>query len=170
MLKPIVDIVNACDFPSMIPAVAQWHHQEWAHLNPGQTLSVRIEKMASYLDASVLSPDSFSPTLFIALNAEGEPVGTAALDLHDMDCQPILSPWLASVYVLPEMRRRGIASALVAHAVNCAVSEMGVDQMYLFTPNQRVFYEGLGWSQLQHLLYYGDEVDLMLYQRDSSAQ
>ncbi len=92
----------------MMPTVARWHHKEWAHLNPGQSLSIRIEQMAVYIEASATcttihseSPlkDRFRPKLFVALNDKGKPIGTAALDLHDMDDKPHLSPWLASVYV-----------------------------------------------------------------------
>ena len=179
MPKPMIEIVDVCNFPEMVPLVAQWHHQEWAHLNPGQSLSDRIEKMAAYLDQSAPcaktqdefpSSSRFVPKLFVAFNAEARPIGTAALDLQDMDDQPMLSPWLASVYVVPEMRRQGIASTLIAHAVNFAASKMGVEQLYLFTPNQRAFYEGLGWSHLQHLSYYGEDVDLMCYKFSINVQ
>lgn len=166
MNKPDVKIIDVCDAPKFIPVVARWHHAEWAHLNPGQTLAARINKMSAYLKVSVdaLGSESFTPKLFVALNGEGFPVGTAALDLHDMDNQPMLSPWLASVFVLPEYRQKGIATALVKYGVKVAVDDMGVKQIHLFTPNHRSFYERLGWVHSQRLSYYGELVDLMYYQ------
>lgn len=166
MNKPDVKIIDVCDAPKLIPIVAHWHHAEWAHLNPGQTLPARIKKMSAYLKVSTNAQgtDSFTPKLFVALNGEALPVGTAALDLHDMDNQPMLSPWLASVFVLPEYRQQGIGTALVKYALKVAVDEMGIKRMHLFTPNHRPFYERLGWVHSQRLSYYGEPVDLMYYQ------
>ena len=158
-------IADIRSFPNMIPDIALWHHQQWAHLNPGQTLADRIEKMQQYCLAG--NAGGFSPTLFIALDSDGALIGTAALDAQDMDCLPELTPWLASVFVLPKFRRRGVASALIGNACKVARNEMGVSRLYLFTPDQRAFYCRLGWVWMRNLSYYGERVDLMCLEQEA---
>ena len=46
--------------------------------------------------------------------------GSAAIIEHDMDTRMELSPWLASVFVAPEFRKRGIGSKLVTHVMEQA--------------------------------------------------
>ena len=70
-------------------------------------------------------------------------VGSASLIAQDMDTRPELSPWLASVYVAAEHRRQGIGSALVRRVAQEAAA-LGVETLYLFTPDQEHFYARLG--------------------------
>ena len=71
-----------------------------------------------------------------------------------MDTRPELSPWLASVYVAADHRRQGIGSALVRRVAEEAAS-LGVEALYLFTPDQERFYARLGWTVLERCTYRG---------------
>jgi N-acetylglutamate synthase-like GNAT family acetyltransferase len=93
------------------------------------------------------------PTTVIALSGS-RLLGSASLIAHDMDTHPELSPWLASVYVAPEYRRRGIGSALVQRIVAEAAS-LELDRLYLFTPDKERFYARLGWTVLERTVYRG---------------
>ena len=70
------------------------------------------------------------------------------------------SPWLASLYVAPEQRGRGLGARLVHAAVDAAAGQ-GIDQLFLFTPDHAKFYERLGWSRMLRTTLKGTPVDLM---------
>jgi GNAT superfamily N-acetyltransferase len=71
-----------------------------------------------------------------------------------------LSPWLAGVYVVPEARRRGIASSLVRYAESFA-AEVGVGRLYLHTDGSESLYQRLGWLPVGREPYEGSVVSIM---------
>lgn len=74
---------------------------------------------------------------------------------------PHLTPWLSSVYVPPEHRGRGIATALSLRAVEEA-RRLGHERIYLFTPNSRALYARLGWQDLEVLHRQGISLTVMV--------
>jgi GNAT superfamily N-acetyltransferase len=148
-----MNIVNLASAPEHIPTIAAWHHAEWGYLNPGGALESRIERMQRYLKGASV------PAMYIGVDGE-HLLGTAALVESDMDSHPELSPWLASVYVNPDYRKRGVGAALVKHLVSQAKIN-GFSRLYLFTPDQSKFYQGLGWEFIAQESYRGSEVTLM---------
>ena len=147
-------IVDLKVVPQHIPTLAAWHHAAWSHLNPGDSIESRIERMRQrYLGAEPL------PAMFVWV--EGDAVlGSAALVACDMDTRPELTPWLASVYVSDAHRRRGIGAALV-RTVTAKARELGFPELFLFTPDKEDFYAGLGWRIFAKELYRGDHVTVM---------
>jgi N-acetylglutamate synthase-like GNAT family acetyltransferase len=135
-----------------IPILARWHHQEWSYLNPDGSIEKRIERMQSF------SNDALIPSTFIAV--ENDLLGSAAIVAHDMDTKQELSPWLASVFVSPENRSRGIGSELVIQVMNQA-RNAGIKTLYLFTPDKEHFYIRLGWQTISNELYRGHMVTVM---------
>ncbi|MBD9362766.1 GNAT family N-acetyltransferase [Methylomonas fluvii] len=146
-------IINLSQEPHQIPTLAQWHHAEWADLNPGQTLEQRIKKMQAYLS------DKLIPSTFIYKH-ESQLAGSAAIIHNDMDTRPELTPWLASVYVAPEYRLQGIGAKLVRHVMR-QTQAAGLAKLYLFTPDQADFYAKLGWTTMAQEVYRGHRVTLM---------
>jgi len=146
-------IINLSKQPHHIPTLANWHHAEWAYLNPGGTLEQRIDKMQGYLG------DELVPSTYVYKQA-GRLAGSAAIIHSDMDSRPELAPWLASVYVAPEFRRQGIGSKLVEHVMSQARAG-GVVRLYLFTPDRADFYTKLGWTTMAEEKYRGQLVTLM---------
>ncbi|WP_244272242.1 GNAT family N-acetyltransferase [Halomonas aestuarii] len=134
--------------------VAAWQHAEWAHLSPGETLASRRAALRGECGPAGI------PSVFLAL-ALGRPVGTASLVAHDLDPRPALSPWLASVYVLPEWRGQGIASGLVRR-VEAEAAGNRIGRLYLFTPDQQALYRRLGWQDHETLVHHGETVTLMI--------
>lgn len=146
-------IINLRAAPEHIPTIAQWHHDQWGYLNPSGTLEKRIERMQRYLSGEAI------PSMYICV--EGDKVlGTAALVESDMDSHPELSPWLASVYVHADYRKRGIGALLVNKVVAVAKT-LGHSPLYLFTPDQAHFYENLGWQFIAQESYRGGNATLM---------
>src|SRR5215217_90608 len=83
------------------------------------------------------------PLAVIAFSAD-VPVGAACIRATDLASRPDLGPWLGSVYVVPEHRRRGIGRQLVARAEN-EVWSQGIKKLFLFTYDQEQLYASLGW-------------------------
>jgi predicted N-acetyltransferase YhbS len=98
------------------------------------------------------------PIAFVALD-DADIVGTASLIFDDLDGDP-RNPWLASVFVPAERRRRGIASALVG-AVEAAARRLGYPRLYLFTTSAASLYAGLGWRALEQRDYRGEHIQVM---------
>jgi N-acetylglutamate synthase-like GNAT family acetyltransferase len=141
------------DRPEFLPVLAGWHHGEWGRLHPGDTVEKRAERMKTHLGKEQV------PTTFVAL-AGGQPVGSASLVDYDMEGREDLTPWLASVYIAPEYRRRGVGSALVERVVEEA-RILGIETLYLFTWDQEQLYARLGWSVLERTEYKGERIVIM---------
>ena len=80
-----------------------------------------------------------------------------------MDTHMDLSPWLASLYVIPIYRSRGVGSALV-HRVIKEAEALGVETLYSFTPDREGFYIRLGWSTVERIEYRGYGVAIMVFE------
>jgi len=138
---------------ALVPIIAHWHHEEWGYFNPGDSVEKRIANLQTHLGRNQI------PTTFVFLSG-GILLGSASLVAHDMDTRMDLSPWLASVYVTPEQRSRGIGTALVQRVIEEAV-ELSVETLYLFTPDRKGFFASLGWSLVEHTEYRGQQVVIM---------
>ncbi|NIC05736.1 GNAT family N-acetyltransferase [Billgrantia bachuensis] len=151
-LDPI-NIVRLSPDSDHVPTVASWTYAEWGHLNPGYTAESWCEAFRRECGIAGV------PSVFVAMEGD-QPVGTAALMARDMDSRHELTPWLASVFVLPEWRGQGIASTLIRR-VEEEASACGTTQFYLFTPDQQALYRRLGWHDHEELSYRGEEVTIM---------
>ena len=151
-----MQIEYLADKAAFIPTLARWHHEEWGYLSPGGSVEQRVSKLQTHRGRQHI------PTTFVALS-EGMPLGSASLVAHDMDTRMDLSPWLASLYVTPEHRRRGVGTALVQRVLREAEA-LSVTTLYLFTPDREEFYTRLGWSLVERTEYRGQQVDIMALQ------
>ena len=146
-------IDTLANHPGTIPTLARWHHKQWKHLNPDDSIEQRIARLQVHLGQEPI------PTTFVALSSvEGrgvKVVGSASLFPHDMDTHPELTPWLASVFVAPQHRGQGIGTALIRRVIQQART-LGISQLYLFTtPDKEGFYARLGWSLIERTNYRG---------------
>ena len=99
------------------------------------------------------------PIAFVALDKSGGIVGTASLVFDDLEGDP-RNPWLASVFVPPRQRRKGVASALVG-TVERAARRLGYPRLYLFTTSASALYAGLGWRALEQRDHHGEHIEVM---------
>lgn len=139
--------------PDLATQVAAWGFAEWGHLNPGETLAQRVIRIQGKMNVDRV------PIAFAALDDDGGIVGTASLIFDDLEGDP-RNPWLASVYVPPEQRKKGIASALV-RTVEDAARRLGYTRLYLFTSTAPKLYADLGWCPLEQRDYRGDHIQIM---------
>lgn len=148
-----MQISSLKDKPHHLLPLARWHHAEWSYLNPARTLDERIEEMQEDLLGKAI------PTTFVAED-NGELLGSACILADDMSSHPELSPWLASVYVAEQHRKKGIGSVLVKRVMQHA-QESGVKRLYLYTPDQAQLYARLGWQVYSEESYNGTPVTIM---------
>ncbi|MBD3896560.1 GNAT family N-acetyltransferase [Halomonas sp. ML-15] len=144
-----------------LATVAGWTHAAWGHLHPGKTLADAIQQLRGECGAGGV------PSVFVAMH-DGVPVGTASLVVDDMSDRRDLSPWLASVFVLPEWRGRGIASSLVRR-VEAEARDAGIALFYLYTPDQQALYARLGWQPVEERDYRGEAVTIMRRRLDADT-
>jgi predicted N-acetyltransferase YhbS len=88
------------------------------------------------------------PRAFVA--HEGERfLGTVSIIACDEDRRPHYTPWIAALWVEPEVRQQGIGATLVERATEAAFST-GSGRVYLLSrERRRAFYKGLGWAVLE---------------------
>ena len=146
-------IVPLAERPDLAEQVSAWGFDEWGHLSQGQTPQTRLAEVRGEMNVDRV------PVTFVALGEDGGIVGTAALIFDDLVGDP-RNPWLASVYVPPEHRKKGIASALV-RAVEGKARELGYARLFLFTTSAPALYAGLGWSALEQRDYRGEHIQVM---------
>jgi len=141
------------DHPEAATLLAAWHHGEWKDLLPGWTHEQALAELRGHTGRRQI------PTTFVAVD-QGRVVGSASLLAADLDGWERLTPWVASVYVIPECRGMGIGRRLIARAVEEAAA-LGVPQVYLFTAGQEAYYARLGWSPLARTRHHTHEVVIM---------
>lgn len=141
------------DLPQHIPTLAAWHFAQWGELNPANDVATRIARFETHLQRAAV------PTTFVACD-DSELLGSASLVAHDLDIRPQLTPWLASVFVSPAHRSRGIGRLLVQRVMDEA-RDLGVAGLHLFTLDREQFYASLGWSLIERTVYRGREIAVM---------
>ncbi len=148
-------IVPLADRPDLVPALAEALWDFWGETFPHKTVAVRRASLAARMNRDRV------PTAVVAVGADGSALGTASILLDDMETRPDLNPWLATVFVMPGGRRRGLGGALCA-AAEAAAWRLGVERLYLFTFDQRGYYAGLGWRDLESVDYAGKATAIMV--------
>ncbi|ELY20577.1 GNAT family N-acetyltransferase [Vreelandella titanicae] len=142
----------SADDPNVV-LVSGWTFEAWGHLHPGLTQEQAIQHLKAECGQGGV------PSIFVAIQGE-TPVGTASLIADDMSIRREFTPWLASVFVVPEWRGQGIASALVRR-IEVEAAESGIERFYLYTPDQQALYRRLGWQDEESLEYRGENVTVM---------
>jgi predicted N-acetyltransferase YhbS len=146
-------IDTLANHPEAISTLASWSHNQWGYLYPERTLE-DVEKAV----AQRTNTDHI-PLALVAHDGD-ELVGTVCLKEHDMDNRQELTPWLAGLYVKASRRGEGFGRQLVA-AIEKKARELGVETLYLYTPESEGFYRQLGWSAVEHVEYHGHPATIM---------
>jgi len=142
-----VRIEYLADHPTLAPALAAWHHSEWRDLLPWWTADAALEELRTHRARRSL------PTTLVALDGSVA-AGSVSLLREDLPEWSHLGPWLASLYVVPAARGRGIGRMLVRRCL-AEAAELGIPRLYLFTAGQEAYYLRLGWQLLETTVYSG---------------
>ncbi|MEJ2638053.1 MAG: GNAT family N-acetyltransferase [Desulfosarcinaceae bacterium] len=87
-------------------------------------------------------------------------VGTVSLKVREMTTHTLLPYWVGAVYVVEQFRNRGIGTELITRATDKA-RDLGVETLYLHTPDKAGLYSRLGWEEIERIVYYDHEVVIM---------
>jgi len=136
------------------PRLAAWHHAQWGHLCPGDTVEDRLRRLEATADR-----EGKTPAVLVAHDGR-RPLGSASLVPNDLVDRPDLTPWLASVFVDPDVRRKGVGKRLVLAVMDYART-LGYREIHLITPDRADFYTRLGWHEIERRPYRGEQVTVM---------
>jgi GNAT superfamily N-acetyltransferase len=149
----MIEILPLAERSECIEQLARWHFAQWGPINPTSTVERRIERLRGHLEPGRV------PQTFVAVDGD-RLLGSASLVAADLPSRDDLSPWLASVYVDPPFRNRGVGAALVKRVAQEARS-LDFPTLYLFTPDRAAFYANLGWQVVERDEWNGCEVTVM---------
>ena len=141
------------DHPGLIPTFARWHYDEWRDLIPEWSYEQAAAELETHRHRAAV------PTTIVAFDG-AEPIGTASLLVEDLPEWKHLTPWVASVFVAPAWRGKGIGTLIVRRAVEVA-GQLGVPAVYLLTEGQAAFYTKLGWDTVEVSSARGHPITIM---------
>jgi predicted N-acetyltransferase YhbS len=96
------------------------------------------------------------PAVLVARRGE-KFLGSVNLLAHEITTRPMLSPWLAQLFVIAEERGRGVGAALV-RACLARFAELGFSRVHLYTASATTlpaYYAALGWKTIEEVEYLG---------------
>lgn len=150
-MKITVDYLK--NYPHLVPEISEYFYKEWGYLCPDRDLQGFEHSIRERLNVDHIP---------LALVATGNSIfyGTVCLKEFDLYTRKELSPWLAGLYVKAEFRKRGIGRLLIESITGLA-GQMGINELFLYTPNAENYYQRLGWSTICHEQYQGTDVSIM---------
>ncbi|HLC92684.1 MAG TPA: GNAT family N-acetyltransferase [archaeon] len=131
-----LEIKNLAYCKKHVPAISKWMWEEWDKKN-GIPL-----KAIEYRTRHCLGKKSI-PMTFVGIVNE-RPVATVSLWRNDVNSRQDLFPWLAALFVAPEMRKLGLGREMQEFALAKA-GELGFGKIYLMT-SYKNYYEKNGWK------------------------
>ncbi len=137
-----------------IPELARAHQHAWASLSPSLSITDSERRFVERAQRGQV------PTALIA-TVDNALAGVGCLVECDLDSHAHLTPWLASVLVLPAYRRNGIGSALSDRLATEAAS-LGFPRLFLFTFDKQTLYARLGWTTIDKGEHAGRPVTVMV--------
>lgn len=152
-------ILRLADAPHHLGTIAAWNHAEWG-MNSGHTLQDSIE----WFQDMIRKP---SEECLIA-ERDGAAIGMASLVDHDLAERPDLLHWLASVYVHPDFRKTGAATALI-QAVEQQAALRDIEHLHLYTNTAEQLYTRLGWKVCERF-QRGPETRFAIMRKDPLYQ
>ena len=141
------------DHPDLIPTLARWHYDEWQGLIPEWSYAEALRELATHTERAAV------PTTIVALEGD-ELIGSASLLVEDLPEWKHLTPWVASVFVVPAWRGKRVGSRIVEHAV-AEARQLGIPTVYLLTEGQAEFYRRLGWAEVEVSPARGHPITIM---------
>lgn len=153
----MVQIRFLADAPEHVDQLADWHHAQWQHLYSDWNHALARKELLEHAQCKTL------PTTLI-LTEDNVLLGSVSLVEVDAEALSNMgSPWLASLYVKVEKRGCGFGAALVKALLRHA-KNISVEKVFLFTPEHKPFYQGLGWNVLRQEHLNGQQVEVMSFQ------
>lgn len=104
--------------------------------------------------AAFANPEGALPVGLVALDAAGEPLGTAALKAAFTPEFAHLTPWASAGWVRPDLRRHGLG-ALLVRALEGEARRLGHTHLYCATATAITLLEREGWTDHAQTVHDG---------------
>jgi GNAT superfamily N-acetyltransferase len=130
------------DLRHLAPLCAAWSYSEWGCLEDGGR---QLHEIVEEYERRAGNPEAL-PQTWVCL-AGGRPAGMISLKQRDHMVEPSVTPWLASLFVHPAFRRRGIARKLCRMTIGEA-RRRGFTRLYLYTEADPGLYREFGWRPI----------------------
>ncbi len=134
-----IHIIHLLERPEAALTLQQWFIDEWAPWYGSKGPGDAEGDLAACRNRDKL------PICLVALNRDGDVVGTAALKTESIGSEHGIGPWLAAVLVGKGNERRGIGTALV-EAIEEEAARLGFRSIYTSTDSARGIMEHRGWK------------------------
>lgn len=126
--------------PEWAETLAGWHYQEWGALYADAWSLERCRQELRQHAARAACPGTW------VAEQSGVLIGSVSVVEKDADeLSEVPGPWLASLYVRPEARGRGLGRGLIRTAENAA-RDAGYPRLWLFTLQHTALYRSMAWQ------------------------
>ena len=141
--------------PELADELARWSWAEWRvfYETSGRGFD---DALNSYRERAQIDA---LPLALVAF-AGGKLVGTVSLKVQDLKTRPEITPWLASLFVIPEWRGRGVASLLIQRVL-AEARRLNLPRLFLWTSSAEALYLKLGWRLVERTEYCGKRIVIM---------
>jgi GNAT superfamily N-acetyltransferase len=141
---PNLRIVHLVEAPETVPTLAQWFVEEWAPYYGPDGPGVAEDDLLACCNRDEI------PIALVAVDAESNVVGTAALKSESVGSEPGQGPWLAAFLVGRKHRGKGVGTALV-EAIEKEACRLGFQTIYTSTDAAEGIYRRRGWQALNQV-------------------
>lgn len=148
-----IQIASLVDLPHARSILAAWHVEAFGEWLGGWSVADCLNELETH------GPPGRVPFTLVALQ-ETDVLGSISLIQDDPPAPTDLGPWLASFYVRPDLRGQGIGTLLHDRLLKEA-SDLGLREMYLWTPDASAWYAGRGWEHWSSFMAYGRASQIM---------
>jgi predicted N-acetyltransferase YhbS len=102
------------------------------------------------------------PAVLVATRG-GALAGSVNLIEREMTTRPLLSPWMAQLFVIETERGRGVGNILVKASISHVVA-LGFRRLHLYTSGTLTgYYSALGWKPIEQVEYLGKPRTIMAF-------
>ncbi len=143
------------DHRHLITKIAALLHDEWGAFPPWASLLAIEERLAAG------SQSYKAPFTLVALSAENDFLGTASIKRFELPAHHDKEHWLGEVFIPKGLRGKGIGSSLIGECIKRSF-DLGVQALYLYTPDQQRLYERFGWHEALQTVVNDEPVSIMV--------
>ncbi len=125
----------------LVSEIARTLNQSWGDLPPWSTTDKIRERLLTG------TGDAEFPHVLIAVDENGTFAATGSVKLYELPSRPAMVHWVGEIFVRPEHRGNGLGSRVTQALAEYAFAR-GVQELYLYTPDQQPLYARLGWVEV----------------------
>jgi len=133
-----IEVKQLAECPESLATVGNWIYEQWWRRRYNSA-EVVLSWLRTHMQKDAV------PFTVVAF-ADGLPVGSCAVIENDCVHRKQYAPWVAAVFVKPELRHRGVASLILQEAAHIAarinVAGLYIDCLAITAP----VYEKNGWN------------------------